>query len=69
MKKELSPAAVWSIIAILVVGAAVAFWWFTTPHVKAETKTAATREEMEDPDPPKRGQPGYRERITDPPSS
>lgn len=65
---SLSPTAVWSILIVLVVAAAVGFWYFTSPTPQKVDLTQVKPEQLEDKDPPHRGQPGYRERITDPPS-
>lgn len=68
MKNPLSPAVVWAIIVALVLVAGVGFWLATRDNTPQVDLTKVTKEELEDPDPPKRGQPGYRERITDPPN-
>ncbi len=64
---SISPGAGWAIIAVLVAAAAAGFWYFTSPSPGKVDVSKYTRGEIEDEDPPKRGQPGYRERITDPP--
>lgn len=65
---SISPTVGWSIVAVLVVLAVVGFFYFTSPRPEEVDLTKVTPEQLEDRDPPRRGQPGYRERITDPPS-
>ncbi|MBW7929132.1 MAG: hypothetical protein H3C58_13820 [Fimbriimonadaceae bacterium] len=67
MKSQLSPVVVWVIIGLVVVVAGFFVWRATDPPAQKVDLTKVTKEDLEDPDPPKRGQPGYRERITDPP--
>jgi len=64
----LSPAVGWSIVAVLVILVVGGFFYFTSTKTEPLDLSKVTKEEIEDPDPPKRGQPGYRERTTDPPN-
>ncbi|HRK22761.1 MAG TPA: hypothetical protein PLX06_13180 [Fimbriimonadaceae bacterium] len=64
----INPVVGWSIVAVLVVLAVVGFFYFTNPKPDQVDLTKISKEDLEDRDPPKRGQPGYRERITDPPA-
>lgn len=64
----LSPAAGWSIVAVLVVLVVAGFFYFTAPKTEPLDLSKVTPEQLEDKDPPHRGQPGYRERTTDPPT-
>ncbi|MCW5941261.1 MAG: hypothetical protein KIS66_03460 [Fimbriimonadaceae bacterium] len=68
MKNPLNPAVVWAIIVAVVLVAGVSIWLATRTNTQPVDLTKVTKEQLEDPDPPKRGQPGYRERITDPPN-
>lgn len=65
---SISPAVGWSIVAVLVILVVAGFFYFTAPKTEPLDLSKVTKEQIEDPDPPKRGQPGYRERITDPPA-
>lgn len=66
-KKEIDPKVA-AIVVVAIVGLAIGGFVLATsnqgPPVDLKT---VTKEQIEDPDPPKPGQPGYRERITDPP--
>jgi len=66
-KKEINPAiAITIIVAIVVIGVG-AFWFATNPSPGKVDLSTKTQADLEDLDPPKPGQPGYRERLTDPP--
>jgi hypothetical protein len=70
MKKEISPGAIFAIIGVLVVGI-VAFFIFGgggSSGAKVDLKKLDPKD-LRDEDPIKRGQPGYRERITDSPTN
>lgn len=67
MKNPLNPIVVYVIIGLVVVGIGIFIWRSTDAAPQQVDLTKVTKEELEDADPPKRGQPGYRERITDPP--
>jgi hypothetical protein len=66
MKKEIHPAVIAAVL-VLVVGAAIAFFVLKgSPGTeKVDVKTLSP-ESLQDEPVPKRGQPGYKERTTDP---
>ncbi|MFM9873001.1 MAG: hypothetical protein ACKVQS_05995 [Fimbriimonadaceae bacterium] len=66
MKKEI-PAGVLIAVLVLVVGGVIAFFMMQSglQSDKVDLKTLDAKS-LEDPEPPKRGQPGYKERTTDP---
>ena len=71
MKKEISPGAIIAIIGVLVVGIG-AFFIFGGGGGGAGGKVDLKKidpKDLRDEDPIKRGQPGYRERITDSPTN
>lgn len=68
MKNTISPGIGWAIVAVVVVLAGAGYWYFSSPRPESLDVTKVTQEQLEDRDPPKRGQPGYRERTTDPPT-
>ncbi|MBL8059537.1 MAG: hypothetical protein JNK63_02345 [Chthonomonas sp.] len=63
-KKELHPAAIWGAIGLLVV--IIGGWFFASTRESTEMVDPKTVD-LKDEDPPRPGQPGYRERLTDPP--
>lgn len=69
MKNSISPGLGWTIVAVVVVLAGVGYWYFSSPRPAPVDLSKVTQEQLEDKDPPHRGQPGYRERTTDPPTS
>lgn len=66
MKKEIHPAVIVAAI-VLLVGGVIAFFMMSgnAPTEKVDIKTLDP-ESLKDPEPVKRGQPGYKERTTDP---
>lgn len=68
MKNGINPAVGWTVVVVAVVAIVAGFFWFTSPRTEKLDVTKVTPEQLEDRDPPKRGQPGYRERTTDPPT-
>lgn len=70
MKKELSPGIIIAIIGVVVVGIA-AFFIFGGGGGAGTEKVDLKKldpKDLRDEDPIRRGQPGYRERTTDPPT-
>jgi hypothetical protein len=68
MKKEIDPKLAFVGLGLVVVLVS-AFFFIRSSQQPAQVDVKnLPREEIEDVDPPKRGQPGYRERITDPPA-
>lgn len=65
--KEISPAVAGGVIVALLLLAGLAYYMMTTPQTKPFDVTKATKADLEDASPPRPGQPGYRERITDTP--
>ncbi|MCC6686982.1 MAG: hypothetical protein IT205_08330 [Fimbriimonadaceae bacterium] len=63
-KKELHPAAVWGAIGLLVV--LIGGWFYMSTKGSSEM-VDKTKVDMKDEDPPRPGQPGYRQRTTDAP--
>lgn len=66
MKKEIHPGVLIAVL-VLVVGGVVAFFMMqnNTATEKVDIKSLDPKS-LEDPEPIKRGQPGYKERTTDP---
>jgi hypothetical protein len=66
MKKEVHPGVIAAIL-VVVVGGVIAFFMFkgNPPSEKVDVKKLDAKS-LRDPEPPKRGQPGYKERTTDP---
>lgn len=65
--KEIPPAVFIGVIVFLVV---VVVGWFSLTQFRSVTPLKVSQldpKDLADEDPPKRGQPGYRERTTDPP--
>ena len=66
MKKEIHPGVFIAVLVLLIGGAVVAFMMSGAGATdKVDIKTLDPSE-FKDEDPPRRGEPGYRERITDP---
>ena len=63
MKKELPQGAVIGVIVLVVV--IVGAWFFMSTRESTE-KIDLKTVDMKDEDPPRPGQPGYKERTTDP---
>lgn len=66
MKKEIHPGVIAAVL-VLVIGGAIAFFMTrgNPPTEKVDLKTLDPKS-LADPEPIKRGQPGYKERTTDP---
>ncbi|MBX3111164.1 MAG: hypothetical protein KF857_04075 [Fimbriimonadaceae bacterium] len=54
------------LVGVVVVAVVVGFFISQNPQPKQVDLSKVTKADLEDRDPPKRGQPGYRERTTDP---
>lgn len=66
MKKELHPGAIIAAL-VLVIGAAVGIFMMSGGGSTEKVDvTTLDPKSLEDPEPVKRGQPGYKERTTDP---
>jgi hypothetical protein len=65
--KEINPTVAASVvIGIIVLGGAI-FWFSTNSNPPKVDLSKQTKAQIEDWDPPKPGQPGYRERIDEAP--
>ncbi|MBX3115537.1 MAG: hypothetical protein KF836_13305 [Fimbriimonadaceae bacterium] len=66
MKKEIHPGVIAAVLVLLVGGVIAFFVMSGSPSTeKVDLKTLDPKS-LEDPEPIKRGQPGYKERTTDP---
>lgn len=66
MKKELHPGVIIAAL-VLVIGAAIGIFVMSSGGTTEKVDiTTLDPKSLEDPEPPKRGQPGYKERTTDP---
>jgi len=63
--KEVNPVVL-VVVGVVLVALCVGAWMSMNPNPQKVDLTKVTKEDIEDRDPPKPGQPGYRERITDP---
>jgi hypothetical protein len=69
MKKEINPAIFFAVIAVIVIGAAA--FYFVGGGGGAGGQVDVKQldpKDLKDEEPPRRGQPGYRERIDQPAS-
>ncbi len=66
MKDKAVHPAVLVLVGLVVVGVIAGFVMSMNPRPKQVDLTKVTKADLEDRDPPHRGQPGYRERTTDP---
>lgn len=66
MKKEIDPkiAAIAGVLLLLILGGG---YFLMSRGPAPENVSNLSKDQLEDKDPPHRGQPGYRERITDTP--
>lgn len=66
MKKEIHPGVI-AAVAVLLIGGLIAFFMSqgSAPSEKVDVKTLDPQS-LRDPEPIKRGEPGYKERTTDP---
>jgi nitrogen fixation-related uncharacterized protein len=68
MKKEIHPGVLVAVIALVAIGIGAAFFISSSQSgQKVDLKSIDPRD-LRDDEPIRRGQPGYRERITDPPT-
>jgi len=66
MKKEIHPGVIVAVLVLLVGGAIAIFMMSgSTSSEKVDLKSLDPKS-LEDPEPIRRGQPGYKERTTDP---
>ena len=63
--KEVNPTVL-VVVGLLLVAVCVGIFMSMNPAPQKLDLTKVSKEDLEDRDPPKRGQPGYRERLTDP---
>ncbi len=66
MKKEIHPGVFIAVLVLLIGGAVVAFMMSGGASTQKVDVKSLDPAELRDEDPPKRGEPGYRERTTDP---
>ena len=67
MKQDINPKMAIAVVGVILAVVAGGYYFATSKAVPQKTVTGIPVEQLEDKDPPKRGQPGYRQRTTDEP--
>ncbi len=67
MKKEIHPGVIAAILVVVIGGVIAGFMFSGRANSQKVDIKSLSKEDLSDPEPARRGDPGYRERTTDPP--